>query len=266
MKLREQRRAECLRKAMNKALDRVILPLKKSRPEAFKEWMALQADYNRWMAEACAAAEEANWVDLTTGERSMGTGYGFTESQCLQRHHAWRGFHAEAWARGERNPLASLAPVLEGPRPRPAAPGMPTATGSARAPPVPPPRPSSRRAPRASCPGMTGSPMWKGWSACWPVPSCSPRGSAPCCPPPTDCVQRFADSLFAQMDPPQPRAPPKVVRNPSQAVKLPPPCRPPPRSPWRRLTSSATAPSTSRRSWTWSAPGRSSPRTPAASS
>ncbi|HYO65755.1 MAG TPA: hypothetical protein VEU33_06700 [Archangium sp.] len=103
MKFMEQQRAECLKKAMNKALDKVIVPLKKSKPPAFKEWMSLQADYNRWMAEACAAVEEANWVDLASGERSMGTGYGFTESQCLQRQFSWRGFYADAWARKDWN-------------------------------------------------------------------------------------------------------------------------------------------------------------------
>jgi hypothetical protein len=99
LKYMEQQRAECLRKSMNKALDKVIVPLKKQKPAAFKEWMALQADYNRWTADACAAVEEANWVDLSTGERSMGTGYGFTESGCQQLQYAWRGFYADAWAR-----------------------------------------------------------------------------------------------------------------------------------------------------------------------
>jgi hypothetical protein len=33
----------------------------------------------------------------------MGTGYGFTENQCLQRQFAWRGFYADAWARRDWN-------------------------------------------------------------------------------------------------------------------------------------------------------------------
>ncbi|WP_224240610.1 hypothetical protein [Hyalangium gracile] len=94
-------RADCLKKAMNKAIDKVIVPLKKKEPAAFKAWMGLQADYNRWMAEACAAVEEANWVDVSTGMRTMGTGYGGTEQECLQRQYAWRGFYADAWARGD---------------------------------------------------------------------------------------------------------------------------------------------------------------------
>jgi len=38
--------------------------------------------------DACTAVEEANWVDLATGERSMSTGHGFTESHCLQEQYA----------------------------------------------------------------------------------------------------------------------------------------------------------------------------------
>jgi hypothetical protein len=100
-KARLAARAECLKKAMNKALDKVIVPLKKKDPATFKQWMALQADYNRWMADACAAVEEANWVDTSTGERTFGTGYGGTEQECLQRQYAWRGFYADSWARND---------------------------------------------------------------------------------------------------------------------------------------------------------------------
>lgn len=92
-------RANCLKRAMNKALDKVIVPLKKQEPATFKQWMALQADYNRWVADACAAVEEAYWVDTSTGERTFGTGYGTSEQECLQRQYAWRGFYADAWAR-----------------------------------------------------------------------------------------------------------------------------------------------------------------------
>ncbi|ADO71882.1 hypothetical protein [Stigmatella aurantiaca] len=100
-------RATCLKKAMNQAIDRVLLPLRKKDATAFKQWMGLQADYNRWMADACAAVEEANWVDLASGERSMGTGYGGTEQECLQRQYAWRGFYADAWARGDGKALSA---------------------------------------------------------------------------------------------------------------------------------------------------------------
>jgi hypothetical protein len=56
MKFMVQQRADCLQKAMNKALDKVIVPLKKQSPPSFKEWMGLQADYNRWMAGFYAEA------------------------------------------------------------------------------------------------------------------------------------------------------------------------------------------------------------------
>jgi hypothetical protein len=106
-KAQEASRTVCLKRAMNRAVDKVVLPLKKQKAPAFREWMALQADYNRWMADACAAVEEARWVDLARGERGMGTGYGATENQCLQAQYAWRGFFADAVARGDAEALAS---------------------------------------------------------------------------------------------------------------------------------------------------------------
>jgi|GEM_PF-2483950 len=110
LKLMEEQHAECLRKAMARALDKALLPLKKSRPAAFQQAVALQADYDRWVADACSALEEANWVDLSSGERSMGTGYGFTMSECLRRQYSWRGFYADVWARGH---WSALGPVFQ---------------------------------------------------------------------------------------------------------------------------------------------------------
>ena len=115
MKFLEEQRAECLRKAMDKAVDRAVGVVKKTRPAAAPDWLALQADYQRWMQETCSAVEESNWVDLTSGERSMGTGYGFIESQCLQRHQAWRGYYAEACGRGECPSPAQVFVPLEAP-------------------------------------------------------------------------------------------------------------------------------------------------------
>jgi hypothetical protein len=97
----EDARTQCLKRAMNKSLDKVIVPLKKKEPATFKAWMGLQADYNRWVDDACAAVEEAYWTDPATGERSMGTGYGTAEMACRQQQYAWRGLYADAWARGD---------------------------------------------------------------------------------------------------------------------------------------------------------------------
>jgi len=104
-KAREASRTGCLKRAMTRALDKTLRPLKKERAPALREWMGLQADYNRWMADACAAVEEARWVDLASGQRGMGTGYGATENECLQRQYAWRGFFADALARGDSRAL-----------------------------------------------------------------------------------------------------------------------------------------------------------------
>ncbi len=109
-KARQAERTECLKRAMNRAVDAIVVPLKKQGAPAFREWMALQADYNRWMADACAAQEEAHWVDLATGKRAMGSGYGAAETQCLQQQYTWRGFFADALARGDGAALeAALA-------------------------------------------------------------------------------------------------------------------------------------------------------------
>jgi hypothetical protein len=110
----EASRTECLKRAMNRALDKTLLPLKKQHAPSLREWMALQADYNRWMADACAAVEEAHWVDLASGQRGMGTGYGATENACLQRQYAWRGFFVDAMARGDARGLdAALAAFVQ---------------------------------------------------------------------------------------------------------------------------------------------------------
>ncbi|PTL79629.1 hypothetical protein [Vitiosangium sp. GDMCC 1.1324] len=201
MKFVEQQRAECLRKAMNKSLDKVLVPLKKQKPAAFKDWMALQADYNRWLADACAAVEEANWVDLSTGERSMGTGYGFTESQCRQRQFAWRGFYADAWARKDWNAIQQALQAYAEParkareslqsyrsKSQEAAARAPAHVEESDLPVRPIPKddwkPYLERLDRAA-----SGPEALSRRQCALVPSPSP-----------DCAQRFADSLSAQMD------------------------------------------------------------------
>ena len=201
MKFMEQQRAECLKKAMNKALDKVIVPLKKSKPPAFKEWMALQADYNRWMAEACASVEEANWVDLSTGERSMGTGYGFTESQCLQRQFAWRGFYADAWARKDWNGIQQALQGF-GESSRKARDSLQSYRAQVQA--------AAARAPahveEADLPVRQLSQSdWKPYMERLERAASTPEALArrQCAlhpSPAADCAQRFADSLSSQLD------------------------------------------------------------------
>jgi hypothetical protein len=106
MKGRESARTECLRRAMNRALDRVLLPLKSAKSPRFPTWMALQAEHNRWVREACAQVEDATWLDLSRGVRSWGTGYGYALMACEQREHAARGLFADRLARGEPVQLA----------------------------------------------------------------------------------------------------------------------------------------------------------------
>jgi hypothetical protein len=196
-----QQRAECLRKAMNKSLDKVLLPLKKQKAPSFKEWMALQADYNRWVADACAAVEEANWVDLSTGERSMGTGYGYTESGCLQDQFAWRGFYADAWARKDwkaiQQVLPSWADIARKSRESTEAYRTKTRELAARAP---------AQVAEGDVPvRQLSRDDWKSYNERLERAASGPealaRRQCALVPSPTpDCAQRLADSLVAHLD------------------------------------------------------------------
>ena len=198
LKHEERQRAECLRKAMSEALDTVILPLRERNPSAYEEWMALQAAYDRWVEEACAAVEEARWVDVAAGERLMGTGYGLTESRCLQHQYAWRGFFAGAWAREDWKLLQYALSEYAEPawRARQALPEYlaRTEAAAARAPaevevPPLPVRPLSRT-------------DWEAYNArlhrVTALPEVLARRQCALAPHPApDCTSRFADSLFA---------------------------------------------------------------------
>lgn len=117
-KVRQAERVACLERAMNRGLDKVLRPLKKKDAGAFEAWMGLQADFHRWASEACATLEEARWIHLRAGARSMGTSYGSAERECLQAQYAWRGFFAEGWSRGEWKSLFAVleASARQGPR------------------------------------------------------------------------------------------------------------------------------------------------------
>lgn len=106
MKGRESERSDCLRRAMNRALDRVLLPLKSAKAPGFRTWMDLQAAHNRWVREACGQVEDAKWLDLKRGVRSWGTGYGYALMACEQRELAARGLFADRLAQGEPVVLA----------------------------------------------------------------------------------------------------------------------------------------------------------------
>ena len=98
-KLEDQ--VSCTKKAMNKELDRVILPLKAKDPTRFHAWMTLQAEDNAWTDAVCALAEALFWIDLETGLRSDGTARTTTQLSCLLALHAHRGAFARALAARE---------------------------------------------------------------------------------------------------------------------------------------------------------------------
>ncbi|SEU22723.1 hypothetical protein [Stigmatella erecta] len=117
-KVQQAERVACLERAMNRELDKVLRPLQKKDAAALAEWMGLQSDFHRWAREACATVEDARWIHLRTGARSMGTSYGSAERECLQAQYAWRGFFAGGWSRGEWKVLFAVleASARQGPR------------------------------------------------------------------------------------------------------------------------------------------------------
>ncbi len=131
----------------------------------------------------------------------MGTGYGFTESGCLQRQFAWRGFFADAWARNDwralRQALQGFAEPARKARESLQSYRTRAQQAAARAPvhveesdlPVRPLsqddwKPYNERLERAA-----SGPEALARRQCALVPSPSP-----------DCAQRFADSLSTQLD------------------------------------------------------------------
>ncbi|ATB29638.1 hypothetical protein [Melittangium boletus] len=206
LKVMEEQHAECLRKAMERALGKALLTLKKSRPAAVQQAVALQADYDRWVVEACSTLEEANWVDLTSGERSMGTGYGFTMSECRQRQYSWRGFYADIWARGHWSALDAVFRAQGGPAETTRQSLLDYRDRARR---------SAARAPAQAAVRASALPQrklsredWKTYLERLDRAIAGPEGLArrQCALLPTapeDCTQRLADSLVAQLDFPE---------------------------------------------------------------
>jgi hypothetical protein len=98
-KIRAGEQARCVKAAMEKDLDAVILPLQKQDPAAFRAWMQLQASFNRFAASACALSEEVAWTDLESGERSDGTARESFRISCELLLFGLRGHFARELAR-----------------------------------------------------------------------------------------------------------------------------------------------------------------------
>lgn len=113
LKRKLEERATCARKAMDKELDRVIVPWKKRDAARFHAWMALQAEDNAWTEAVCDLAEELFWVDLDAGTRSDGTARSTTRMACLLGLRSHRGAFARAIAEKE---LRRWQRFLEGER------------------------------------------------------------------------------------------------------------------------------------------------------
>ncbi|QSQ20688.1 hypothetical protein JY651_36455 [Pyxidicoccus parkwayensis] len=105
MRNAEDARVACSKKAMEKELDAFLVPLKKKDPAAFKAWMALQADYNRWTSASCDIDERLS------GEG--GSMAGFTEMACAQRARSHRAWFAKQLASGDLKPFWTVVDAMQ---------------------------------------------------------------------------------------------------------------------------------------------------------
>jgi hypothetical protein len=96
----EWQKAECLRAAMVRELDGVLLPMKSASPARFAALMREQAAFNRLVAESCDLRETMQWVDAPTGTRSDGAARGYAEILCIQQDSLERAYYATALRTG----------------------------------------------------------------------------------------------------------------------------------------------------------------------
>ena len=99
--------AQCVERAMNRELDRVLLPLKASSPARFRTLMDQQASYRRFGEALAFLAEEAMWVDFTDGTRSDGTMRSIALVSCMDATALARTVYAEALAAADAGAMAS---------------------------------------------------------------------------------------------------------------------------------------------------------------
>jgi hypothetical protein len=97
-------RVDCLKKAMDRELDAFLVPLKEKDPAAFKTWMALQADFNRWRVAVCELYERTSGND--------GSMAGFGELSCAQEVGSHRAWFAKLLAAGDLKPFWTVVDAL----------------------------------------------------------------------------------------------------------------------------------------------------------
>ncbi|HEY3359343.1 MAG TPA: lysozyme inhibitor LprI family protein, partial [Polyangia bacterium] len=95
----------CVRRTMIRALDDVLVPLKKSAPARFSALMKEQAAWNRFVEAGCHLEEERFWVDLDSGQRDDGTMRGYPYLGCLDAAYTERLMYARALGGGDPAPL-----------------------------------------------------------------------------------------------------------------------------------------------------------------
>lgn len=105
MRNAEGARVACAKKAMEKELDAFLVPLKQKDRAAFKTWMSLQADYNKWTLASCDLYERSSGQE--------GSMAGFAEMACAQRARAHRAWFAKQLASGDLKPFWSVVDAMQ---------------------------------------------------------------------------------------------------------------------------------------------------------
>jgi hypothetical protein len=93
MREQEHESGHCMRRIMSRALDKVLIPMKKADPTRFDALMKEQADWNVMVEKLQWMTEEWDLVSPKTGYRGLEVGMG---------NHGWGGAYVEQEASKER--------------------------------------------------------------------------------------------------------------------------------------------------------------------
>jgi hypothetical protein len=100
-KMQMSQEVGCLERAMNRDLDKVLVPLKVSSPARFKALMAQQASYRKLATALAFLSEESMFIDFEHGVRTDGTLRGTPTMACEMGAWTDRIVYAHALERGD---------------------------------------------------------------------------------------------------------------------------------------------------------------------
>jgi hypothetical protein len=99
--------------AVNRELDRSLMPWKATNPARFSGAMRALAAFNAWTRAACQLVEDSHWFNLRTGERYDGTLRSMPFMWCEISLLEERFFFARTMVDGDHTALASRVEELQ---------------------------------------------------------------------------------------------------------------------------------------------------------